>query len=93
MADKGTLQEIQEKLKKIWGKIKMLAFVYLILLLLAFVLCIIVYFMVSNSPGTFTVGKETFRTDGKFILEKSIYQNFENLLLGGIVNDIPQGGI
>ena len=74
MADKGTLQEIQEKLKKIWGKIKMLYLVYLFLLLVAFVMCIIIYFMVSNSPGSFTVGNETFRTNGKFILDNSIYQ-------------------
>lgn len=71
MADKGALQEIQEKLKEIGGKVAMLAVVYIILVLIAFVLCSIIYFKISYSPNSFVAGKETFRTKISYTIKSS----------------------
>jgi hypothetical protein len=80
-ADK-ILKGIGEDLQKLGKKILMLIAVWLILVVVCVIILFVSIFVLKGQTGTFIATKETFSQNGVIVLQKSVYQEFEFMLLG-----------
>ncbi len=80
-ADK-ILKEIGEDLQKLDNKILMLIIVWLILVVVCILILFVSIFTLKGQSGSFIASKETFSVNGVIVLQKSVYQSFEFMLLG-----------